>query len=267
MAISLKSLSKPVARPIIATIVGEGGIGKTTLASVFAHPTAFIRTEDGTQSLAGRDDIALFPVAKTSDQVLEAIATLRGNDHPFKTVVIDSVTQLNTIIEHEIVAADGKAQSINQAAGGYGAGYSAAAERHRQIREAMGDLSEAKGMHAIFIAHSDVETIDLPDQDPYQRYTIRMHKKSVAHYSDNVDLVAYIKLKTFVRGDSERKKAISTGERIITCYPIANHISKNRFGISVDLPFELGSNPFSPYIPQLNQTPTEPEQATEGETS
>jgi len=252
MAISLKSLSKPTARPIIATIVGEGGIGKTTLASTFSSPTVFIRTEDGAQSLAGREDVALFPVAKSSAEVLEAIATLRNDNHPFKTVVIDSITQLNTIIEHEIVAADGKAKSINQAVGGYGAGYSAAAERHRQIRDAIGELSEAKGMHVIFIAHSDVETIDLPDQDPYQRYTIRMHKKSVAHYSDNVDLVAYVKLKTFVRGDSDRKKAISTGERIVTCYPTANHISKNRFGISEDLPFELGSNPFAPYIPQLN---------------
>ena len=251
MSISLKALSKPVSRPIIATIVGEGGIGKTTMGALFSGPTVFIRTEDGVQTLAGREDVALFPVAKSSSDVLDEIAALRNEDHPFKTVVIDSITQLNTIIEHEIVSTDGKAKSINQAAGGYGAGYSAAAERHRQIREAIGELSEEKEMNVVFIAHSDVETIDLPDQDPYQRYTIRMHKKSVSHYSDNVDIVAYIKLKTFVRGDSDKKKAISTGERIVTCYPAASHISKNRFGIAEDLQFEVGSNPFAPYIPQL----------------
>jgi len=266
MSISLKSLTRPTARPIIATIVGENGLGKTTLAATFPGPVVFIRTEDGAQVLAGRDDVALFPVAKTSQDVLDAIHTLATENHRFKTVVLDSITQLNTIIEHEIIAADGKAKSINQAAGGYGAGYSAAAERHRQIREALGELSVAKNMHVVFIAHSDVETIDLPDQDPYQRYTIRMHKKSVAHYSDNVDLVAYVKLKTFVRGDSERKKAISTGERIITCYPTANHISKNRFGITEDIPFVLGTNPFAGYIPQLTEQPNEqPNQPTEQE--
>jgi len=48
MAINLKSLSKPTGqRPIIATLFGEGGMGKTTLAAMFPNPV-FIRTEDGT---------------------------------------------------------------------------------------------------------------------------------------------------------------------------------------------------------------------------
>jgi hypothetical protein len=51
MAINLKSLSKPDgSRPIIATLFGEGGMGKTTLAAMFPKPV-FIRTEDGTASL------------------------------------------------------------------------------------------------------------------------------------------------------------------------------------------------------------------------
>jgi len=253
MAISLKQLSKPTSRPVIATIVGDGGIGKTTLAASFQQPTVFLRTEDGTESLAGHDDVALFPVAENSQQIMEGIAALASEDHPFKTVVLDSVTQLNTMIEHEVVAMDGRAKSINQALGGYGAGYQAASERHRQIREAMGNLSLTKGMHVVFIAHADTETIDLPDQDPYTRYTLRMNKRSVQHYSDNCDLVGYIKLKTFTKGDGEKRKAISDGSRIVTCYPTANHISKNRFGISQDLPFNLGENPFAPFIPALNQ--------------
>jgi len=257
--ISLNNLEKPQTRPLIATIVGEGGIGKTTLAAAFQSPTIFIRTEDGTQSLAGREDVSMFPVARKSSDVLDAIRVLAKEEHDFRTVALDSITQLNTIIEHEIIEADGKAKSINQAAGGYGAGYSAAAEMHRKIREAMGYLSAKRKMNVIFIAHSDVETIDLPDQDPFQRYTIRMHKKSVSHYSDNVDLVAYVKLKMHIVGSSERKKAISTGERIITCYPAANHISKNRYGITEDIPFELGKNPFDGLIPALSTANEEKE--------
>jgi hypothetical protein len=39
MAINLKSLSKPDgSRPIIATLFGEGGMGKTTLAAMFPKP-------------------------------------------------------------------------------------------------------------------------------------------------------------------------------------------------------------------------------------
>lgn len=250
MAISLSQLTAPTGqRPIIATIVGEAGIGKTSLAASFPSPV-FIRTEDGTQSLSGRDDVALFPVAQSSQDVLDAIALLGSQQHDFQTLVIDSITQLNTMIESEIIAQDGKARSINQALGGYGAGYAAASDRHRQIREWAGQLAVHASMNVVFIAHADSETVDAPDNDPYTRYTIRMHKKSVSHYSDNVDLVAFLKLKTYVSGATEKKRAVSDGTRIITCYPTPSHISKNRFGITTDIPFNVGDNPFASFLPK-----------------
>lgn len=261
MAISLQSLTAPTLRPVICTLVGEGGMGKTSLAASFPAPV-FIRTEDGTASLAGRSDVALFPVATTSQEIMEAMTALATEKHQFKTLVLDSITQLNTLIEQEVIQADPKKpKSINQALGGYGAGLSAVAERHRQIREAAGWLSGEKGMNVVFIAHANNETVDPPDQDPYTRYSLRMHHKSVGHYSDNVDLVGFIKLKTFTRGDGDRKKAISDGQRIITCYPIANHISKNRFGITEDLLFEQDTNPLAPFIPALNDAPTQSQNA------
>jgi hypothetical protein len=69
MAINLKSLSKPDgSRPIIATLFGEGGMGKTTLAAMFPKPV-FIRTEDGTASLkVGNDGVSLFPLATSSSR-------------------------------------------------------------------------------------------------------------------------------------------------------------------------------------------------------
>jgi hypothetical protein len=258
MAISLQSLTAPKDRAVICTLVGEGGMGKTTLAAQFPAPV-FIRTEDGTASLSGRDDVALFPLANSSQDVLDAMQALATEDHDFQTLVLDSITQLNTMIEQEIIASDPKnPRSINQALGGYGAGMSAVAERHRQIREAAGWLSGQKGINVVFIAHAVSETIDPPDNDSYTRYSIRMHNKSVSHYSDNVDLVGFIKLKTYTRGDGDKKKAISDGQRVLTCYPIATHISKNRFGIDADLPFDQNTNPLAPHIPVLSNATTNP---------
>ena len=206
MAIDLKTLSKPSGqRPIICTLFGEGGMGKTTLAAMFKSPV-FIRTEDGTASLAGNDNVNLFPLATSTQDVLDAIEALATQKHDHKTLVIDSITQLGTMIEAEIVAADPKAKSINQAGGGYGAGYSTAAEKHRQIRDWAGSLAYEKGMNVIFIGHADTEMLDLPDMDAFARYTVRMHKKSLPNYTDNVDLVGLIRLKTFVRGGDGDKK-------------------------------------------------------------
>ena len=249
MAIDLKTLSKPSGqRPIICTLFGEGGMGKTTLAAMFPNPV-FIRTEDGTASLAGNDNVSLFPLATSTQDVLDAIEALATQKHDHKTLVIDSITQLGTLIEAEIVANDPKAKSINQAGGGYGAGYSAAAEKHRQIRDWAGSLAYEKGLNIVFIGHADTEMLDLPDMDAFARYTVRMHRKSLPHYTDNVDLVGLIRLKTFVRGgDGDKKRAISTGEREIICHPQASSVTKNRFNISEPLAFTFDRNPFADFV-------------------
>ena len=223
-------------------------MGKTTLAAMFPKPV-FIRTEDGTASLAGNDNVSLFPLATSTQDVLDAIEVLATEKHEFKTLVIDSITQLATLIEAEIVAADPKAKSINQAGGGYGAGYGTASEKHRQIREWAGSLAYETGMNVVFIGHADTETLDLPDMDPYARYCVRMHKKSIPHFTDNVDAVCLIRLKTFTRGDGDKKRAISTGEREILCFPQASSVTKNRFNITEPLPFTFdGGNPFAEFV-------------------
>jgi len=249
MAINLKSLSKPTGqRPIIMTLFGEGGMGKTTLAAMMPKPV-FIRTEDGTASLTGNDNVSLFPVAMSTQDVFDAIEVLATEKHDFKTLVIDSITQLATLIESEIVASDPKAKSINQAGGGYGAGYGTASEVHRQIRDWSGSLATETGMNVVFIGHADTEMMDLPDMDPYARYCVRMHKKSIPHYTDNVDLVGLIRLKTFTRGEGDKKRAISTGEREILCFPQASSVTKNRFNITEPLPFTFdGGNPFQKFV-------------------
>lgn len=250
-------LAQPAPRAVAVTLCGEGGIGKTTLACSFPDPVV-IRCEDGMESLGANSPVA-FPIADSSQQVIDQINMLGAEEHGYRTLVIDSITKLNVLIEQEIVASDPKEpKSINQANGGYGAGLAAAAERHRQIKHLCDQLLRWKNMNVVFIAHADSEILELPDQDPYTRYTLRMGKRAVTHYSDDVDLVGFIKLKTFTRGDGDRKKAISDGTRVITCYPTANHISKNRYGITEDLVFRLGENPLAPYMPVFNHQPTQP---------
>lgn len=234
------------------TICGEGGIGKTTLASLFPG-LVLIRAEDGSKSIETRGDVAMFPVAKKTDDVMEAANALLTEDHPFKTVAFDTVTKFNTFAEAEVLQRDrergGRGESINTALGGYGAGSSFVSNYHFELRKIGQRLADEKGMNVLFLAHVEVETLDLPDQPQFSRYTIRMHKKSVSHYVDDVDVVAFLKLKTFVTGtEKDGKKANTSGDRIITCYPHPAHVSKNRLGIKTDLPFVEGVNPFAEYL-------------------
>ena len=121
---------------------------------------------------------------------------------------------------------------------------------HQRVRKACGMLNN-KGMHIVAIAHADTETIELPDSDPYSRYSLRLGKKSVARWVDDADVVGFLKLEPFYTGDGDRKKAMSTGERVLVTYATASNVSKNRFGISEDLPVEHGKNPLVPFIKSL----------------
>ncbi len=247
----LSTISKPDDRPVIATITGDAGTGKTTLGATFPKPI-FIRIEDGLQAVPSKIRPDAFPVVSKVDQLWDQLTTLIKEDHDYKTVVIDSVTQLETLFGEHIIESDPKKpKSLAQANGGYGAGYLAVSSMHGRLRKAAKMLNEKRGMNVVFIAHSDVSTIELPDQDPYSRYELRLHKKCTPHYVDNVDLVAYLKLETFTTGDGERKKAISSGNRIAVCYTAAAQVSKNRYGIDDDIEVPHGENPFVEFIPAL----------------
>lgn len=246
----LQTISKPQNRPVIATITGDPGVGKTSLAATFPSPI-FIRAEDGLQSIPEEHRPDAFPLLQNVDDLWSQFTALINEEHNYKTVVVDSVTELETMFGRHVVESDPKKpKSLAQAQGGYGAGFQAVATLHARVRRAAQVLND-NGLHVIFIAHSDVSTIEPPDGDSYTRYDLRLHKKSMTHYVDNVDMVAYLRLQMFTHGDGDRKKAISDGTRQAICHTSASNISKNRYGIEEPIDIVKGVNPFEGIVPCL----------------
>ena len=248
----MTSITRPGDRAIIATISGDAGTGKTSLAATFPKPI-FIRAEDGLASVPADKRPDAFPLIKKGQDLWDQMIALLQEEHAYRTLVIDSVTTLERIFIQDILESDPKAKSINTALGGYGAGKGAVAAMHQRVRKAAGLLNERKGMNVVFIAHADVETMRLPDSDDYQRYSLRMMDTSLPPYVDDVDLVGFIRLVSIVRGeDGERKKAITTGDRELICHSAPSNVSKNRFGITDTLEVTEGSNPLLALIPAIS---------------
>lgn len=249
--LSLATLvARPKSRKPLITIFGDAGMGKTTLASTFPNPL-FILAEDGLMSVEKSGFPPALPQIESSSDLWSQLMMVYKEDHEYQTLVIDSVSALDRLFIEEMVAEDladrkerdknAKPAPINKILGGYGAGYAALASRHERVRRAAMRLSTEKNMTVVFLSHANIEQIDLPDQDPFMRYSLRVAKASMPSYVDGVDLVGFLQLQAFV--DKKKGKANSFGSRQLICYAAANNVSKNRFGIEEPITIEVNQNP------------------------
>lgn len=249
-------LKKPEQSPPLIMITGEQGTGKTTLASNFYNPI-FLRTEDGTQSLVGRDDIVQTPVATKADSMREVVRMLLEQEHDFKTLVIDSITEADKLFTQEILSKESskssKISSLAQAAGGYGAGYGALRELHEQFITALLELRDKRQMTIILIGHVETERCSPPDSEEYMRYTPQLTKTNNIDiskvYTNKVDLCAFINYGAFV----QEKKINSDGIHWLYAKNDLAYVSKNRYGINDRIQLKFGENPLIDLIPYLKK--------------
>ena len=125
-----------------------------------------------------------------------------------------------------ILSQDKTATNLATAHGGYGASYQMLSGLHGKVRKYADALMREKNMNIVFLAHSEIENINLPDHSEFNRYEIKLHKKSQGHYIGNVDLVGFLKLDISTKKDG---RAIDSGERVLICNTAASNISKRTY--------------------------------------
>ena len=253
----LEQATVPEAGPQIITICGDAGLGKSSLAATFPKPI-FIRCEDGVARIPAAFRPKALPPVRSEDQLWEQLKALIHEEHDYKTAVFDTVSAADRMFiqsilkpENEKRADNGKPPlAINAIMGGYGAGYSALAARHQQVRNAAEMLRIKRGMNVIFLAHTEVGTMRLPDQDDFSRYSLRMtHDKSLPPYLDDVDAVGFLRQRIVLKGDDgERKKAVSDETRELVMHVTASNVSKNAYGITEPIEVPLGENPLAEFV-------------------
>jgi len=261
----LSQLTKPLSKPPQITVVAAPGAGKTTLGALFPSPI-FVQAEEGMsvfESWAEEDRPVVFPPLPRSSKkdkvstkaaLLDQLRSLATQEHEFKTLVIDSVTSLHSLFEHE-VCEDYEVDNVAAAAGGFAKGYLVVKEMHAEIKTACDYLRNKRGMTIIFLAHIGVQRMkNRPDAEEYTVYSLDMHKDSISVYVSLVDAVLYLRQEEFVKGVvTDRKgvttkagKIVQTGDRILITSGdgrVGYVNAKNRYSLDSEIPVPLGTNP------------------------
>lgn len=249
MAISLKMLNTKESRlPPSILIYGTEGIGKTTLASEFPKP-AFLQTEDG----APRDlEVMSFGHLTDFAQVMEAIAWLYAEEHDRKTVVVDSLSNLQRLVWQEVCArGDEKGEAKARIDDfGYGKGYGYALNVWQEFLEGINALRIDRGMTVIFIAHGTIREFKDPETEPYDRYEIDLHSSktktsTLELFKRETDAIFILKREVQIKKDNpkdNRSRARGEGGSIpwICTKERPSYAAKSRFPLPEKIPYQKG---------------------------
>lgn len=275
----LNNAKKPTMRPPMITIVGTPGTGKTTLGGMFPN-ALFVMTEDGVSVFENWEEDAqpaVLPrlpkatkdelgnqVRSTKASLNEILVSLMTDNHNYKTLVIDSVSTLNRLFEHELCLQD-NVSNVAEAAGGFHKGFSVTAAWHADLVYKCEQLRIAKNMAIVFLSHSGIKKMrNRPDAvADYSVHSLDMPDQALSVYVSQSDAVLYLKTEEFVMGEEKNKKGqitrygrvTSTGERkIITSSDgqVGFVNAKNRYGMPAELDAPQGTNPILQFIKYFN---------------
>lgn len=220
--------------PPLICIYGEEGIGKSTFACKAPTPLVF-DIEDSTKNI----DVARLGSEKftTAMSIYERIQWLRENEHPYKTLVIDSVDWMEALIFKDV--AEG-AKKTNIADIPYGTGYKDASNRFRFILDALRKLRDEKNVAVILVGHSQIKRFDDPINESYDRHQLKLHDSNSALIMEWAEVVLFATKEVFIESKEKRfNKTINKGkpgEHILLTTSSPAYRAKNRFNLPEQLP-------------------------------
>lgn len=242
-------------KPVRLVIYGPEGSGKTTLASQAPAPI-FLGAEDGFGML---DVPRLEP--RTWPGLLDALEELTREEHPYKTIVFDSLDHLEPLLWAHVCAAEG-AKSIEKVGGGFGKGYTEALNQWRGLL-ARCDAARARGLGIICIAHAQLKTVKNPEGPDYDRYGLKINEKAAALFREWSDAVLFLRFEDVVEKESRvaTKGKASGGQRVIYTERTPAYDAKNRFGMEPAILMERDTmwSTIAPSFARGSQTTTRAE--------
>lgn len=241
-------------KPPRILIYGPPKIGKTTLASEFPN-AVFLQLEDGENDIAvqgwNRSDVQSF------GDVMEAMRELYEGEHFFTTLVVDSTSELQSLIYEETCArGDEKGNPKRRIEDfGYGKGYVYAVNVWNEFLDALNMLRIGRGMTSILIGHAKVDRFDDPETVSYHRYELDLHDRAQKLLEREMDAILLVKRDVAIKTEDagmNKTRAHAEGSNIwICCEGKPSQVSGSRYAMPTKTLYRKGQGyaALAPYLP------------------
>jgi hypothetical protein len=239
--------SAPANRPTRFAMHGVPGIGKTTLAAEFPLPV-FESPEAGfPRDLPYRPKV--LPTPTKWEDVLEHVDFLTNEEHPFETIVYDTVDWLEPLLWRFCCERDsGRKTELNKSGAklisiedyGFQKGYIAAEEEFRHFVDKLDVLQVKRGMHVVMLMHSHIKNFKNPTGPDFDQWKPKPHalvSAIVSEWAENF-FFGFYDIAAAKLVDEKKAKGVGGSKRILGTRSTAAYDAKNRIGLQAEVEFE-----------------------------
>lgn len=242
--------------PPILLLYGVEGIGKSTLGASTKKHIYVCCEEPGPIEGTFYHFQSDSPVAGDISEVTALLDGLLREEHPYKILVLDSVSSLERLI-HKEVCRKAEKKSIDEI--GYGKGYTFAHSLWMDLMRQIQSLRDYKKMAVLLLGHAQVVTFQDPMRESYDQYQPRLHKSVSPEIRQIVDAVLFANYQTSISkekegGIRERNIGKGAGIRVIYTEDRPSHLAKNRYNMPPQI--EFGWLPIMQSIQEFNKQET-----------
>ena len=241
---------------------GPEGIGKSTLASRMPSPV-FVDIEGSTADL----DVARVPTVSSWRALVDLVAQFEHDHHGYKTLVIDTADWAEKLCISHVCATNNMTALGGQ--DDYGRSYNLLETEWRRFLDLLSRVA-ASGLHVCLLAHAGIKHFRQPDlPDGYERWELKMEKKTAAATKEWARTVLFINYKTYVVEDKGKRRGTG-GHRVMHSTHTPAWDAKNRAGLPEEMKldyseiarlFAIGTKTATEPQPQPAPQPTTPQPA------
>lgn len=227
----------------VIAIYGVPGVGKSELAT-FAEAPILFDLENGLARINGDKTAPIFDWPTLLESFRWAF-----HQTEYKTIVIDTLDAVEKMLVDNILSEVNRGRDRqyycttleDKLTFPFGAGYVRLKEQWAKFVEIMFQVRDS-GKNIICIAHDQIEKVQNPQGENFDRYTLDIHRKSAPFVVAKFDAVFFAQWeKVFVsKQGTDSKVPMNTGERILEPIERPYCLAKNRFGLQQ--PYKFNTN-------------------------